>query len=183
MIKIYDRSVIVPYKASLQPSRNKTMARPEVIIGKVKEKNGCWGNMAPFPIQYNNCLWKTSEALFQSLRFIDPNVQEIIRNEKSPMAAKMKAKKFKHLMNVIPMSHQDVQNMKLCLTLKIQQHPSLKNLLYDTGSQLIVEDCSKRQNKSGLFWGAALIQNNWIGTNCLGTLWMDIRKQIIDQLL
>jgi predicted NAD-dependent protein-ADP-ribosyltransferase YbiA (DUF1768 family) len=38
----------------------------------VKEPNGWMGNMAPYPITYNGQVWRTSEALFQSMRFNDP---------------------------------------------------------------------------------------------------------------
>ena len=67
----------------------------DIIIGKVKEEGGCWGNMAPYPVEYNGKRWLTTEALFQAMRFEDEEVREQIRNEKSPMVAKMKAKKNK----------------------------------------------------------------------------------------
>ena len=50
----------------------------------VKEPNGWMGNMAPYPITYNGQVWRTSEALFQSMRFNDPLIKEIIREGKSP---------------------------------------------------------------------------------------------------
>jgi predicted NAD-dependent protein-ADP-ribosyltransferase YbiA (DUF1768 family) len=56
---------------------------------------GWLGNMYASPVRYNGEIWKTSEALFQALRFEDLEIRALIRNEKSPMGAKMKAKKFK----------------------------------------------------------------------------------------
>ena len=123
--------------------------------------------------------WLTTEALFQALRFSDAEIQETIRAEKSPMGAKMKAKKFKAQMVIQPMSPPDVENMRLCLRLKIEQHPQLKADLMATGDQLIVEDCTKRQRGSGLFWGAALVGDQWNGQNWLGRLWMEIRTRLI----
>ena len=133
-----------------------------IIIGKIKEENGCFGNM----------------ALFQAMRFNDPEIKEAIRAEKSPMGAKFCAKKYTEKMFVQPMSEQDLNNMRQCLRLKIDQHPELKKQLIETGKDFIVEDCTKRKRGSGLFWGAALENGEWIGQNWLGKLWMELRMQI-----
>ena len=61
---------------------------------KIKEPNGWMGNMAPYPIKFDGKVWLTSESLFQSMRYDDDSVKEMIRVEKSPMGAKMKAKKI-----------------------------------------------------------------------------------------
>lgn len=150
-----------------------------IIIGKVKDEGGCWGNMAPFPIEFNGEIWLTSEALFQALRFDDEEIKKEIRNEKSPMGAKMKAKKHKANMIVEPMSENDIDNMRLCLKLKLQQHPELKQMLLDSGNTFIVEDCTKRPRGSGLFWGAALVDGEWKGQNQLGKLWMELRASLV----
>ena len=148
-----------------------------IIIRRVKDDGGCWGNMAPFPIEYEGS-WRTSEALFQALRFEDEKVREEIRSEKSPMGAKQKAKSNLSKMSVKPMSEKDIQNMRLVLTLKLEQHPELKKKLLETGDQLIIEDCTKRQHGSGLFWGAALVDGKWVGENWLGKIWMSLRESI-----
>jgi ribA/ribD-fused uncharacterized protein len=150
----------------------------EIIIGKVKEEGGCWGNMAPYPIKLTK-RWLTSEALFQAMRFDDEEIQEEIRNEKSPMGAKMKAKKHKDMMVVEPMSEEDLDNMRVVLNLKLKQHPQLRDKLIQTGDALIVEDCTRRQRGSGLFWGAALGDGKWVGKNWLGKLWMELRAELV----
>jgi predicted NAD-dependent protein-ADP-ribosyltransferase YbiA (DUF1768 family) len=66
-----------------------------ISFSKVALSYGWLGNMSPYPIIYEGKEWRTVEALFQSLRFTDENIIEAIRNEKSPMGAKMKAKYFK----------------------------------------------------------------------------------------
>jgi hypothetical protein len=43
---------------------------------KVAEPYVWLGNMAPYPITYKGIVWPTSEALFQSLRYVDPIVIE-----------------------------------------------------------------------------------------------------------
>ena len=149
-----------------------------IVIGKVRDAHGCFGNMARYPVQYDGKLWPTTEALFQALRFDDEGVRTEIREAKSPMTAKMKAKKYKPRMIIEPMSPDDLDNMRLCLKLKIEQHPQLRELLLQTDEALIVEDCTKRQRGSGLFWGAAFIEGRWVGQNWLGRLWMELRTAL-----
>ena len=49
---------------------------------KVAEPYGWMGNMAPYPIKFDGKVWLTSEALFQSMRYDDVSVKEIIRGGK-----------------------------------------------------------------------------------------------------
>ena len=148
-----------------------------VLIRKVKEQHGWLGNISPFPVEFEGKLYRTTEALFQALRFSDEEVIEAIREEKSPMAAKFVAKRYKKQMVVEPLSDDDVKNMGVCLKLKLEQHPELRDRLLATGDAVIVEDCSKRKRGSGLFWGAALEEGVWEGTKMLGKLWMELRDE------
>ena len=59
---------------------------------KVALPYGWLGNMYSAPILHGGKIWKTSEALFQSMRYDDEEIIEVIRNEKAPISAKMKAK-------------------------------------------------------------------------------------------
>lgn len=145
------------------------------IIHKVKDSNGWMGNMSPYPLEYEGQTWRTAEALFQALRHKNTDVKDVIRSQTSPMAAKLVAKRYDP--DVEPLSSNDVDNMEMVLRLKLEQHPELIQLLIDTGDELIVEDCTKRQRGSGLFWGAALKDGKWEGTNTLGKLWMRLRDE------
>lgn len=150
------------------------------VIGftKVALPYGWLGNMSPFPLTFGGKEWRTSEALFQSLRFKDEAIQELIRAEKSPMGAKFVMKANKEHITTEPHSKKDVMNMKMCLKLKLQQHPHLEQELIDTGDKVIVEDVTARGDKGGnLFWGAMLVDGEWVGENTLGKLWMDLRKE------
>ncbi len=150
-----------------------------VLIRKVKEPYGWLGNMSPHAIEIGDHYFLTSEALFQCLRFDDPEIIEEICSQTSPMAAKMKAKKHKSEMVVEPMSEEDMDNMRLCLRLKLKQNPELLEQLLETGDEPIIEDCSKRRSRSGLFWGMAFKDGEWVGENVLGKLWMELRSQLI----
>ena len=112
------------------------------------------GNMAPYPIKYDGKVWLTSEALFQGMRYDDEDIKEIIRKEKSPMGAKMKAKKYSDQMVVVPMSDLDVEQMKKCVRMKFDQHPKLKKELMKTKGVFIYEDIGNRNGERHKFWGA-----------------------------
>jgi ribA/ribD-fused uncharacterized protein len=144
-----------------------------IAFTKVAAPYGWLGNMSPHPIRWSQGKdWRTAEALFQALRFGDEAIMEKIRAQKSPMTAKMVAKKHRTKMVVQPGSSQDIANMKLILRLKIQQHPSLREALLATGDTVIIEDCTKRRAS---VWGARLVGDSWEGDNLLGKLWMELR--------
>ena len=149
-----------------------------IAIRKVAEPYGWLGNMSPHPVSYQNRTYRTAESLFQCLRFDDLEIQEEISSQASPMAAKMKAKKHRERMLIQPQSDHDVANMRLVIGLKAEQHTQLKHRLTCSNGIFIVEDCSKRPSKSGLFWGAQLVDEKWHGKNMLGKLWMELRQQI-----
>lgn len=146
-----------------------------IAFRKVREPFGWMSNMSPHPIGE----WRTAEALFQAMRFTDPAIREEIRAERSPMGAKMVAKKHAAKMDVVPRSSTDLTLMKAVLLLKIQAHPELKDQLLATGFEEIVEDVTARPNESGLFWGAAKgPDGQWHGTNTLGKMWMELREAL-----
>ena len=153
-----------------------------IAFTKVTLPYGWLGNMAPFPVLYGLLEWRTTEALFQALRFAaDDPVRELIRAEKSPMAAKMLAKKFAAQRIVTPLTQEDVNLMETVLRLKVEQHPHLKQELLATGDAFLVEDVTKRPGGTGSFWGAARVGDEWEGMNVLGELWMDLRQQLRDE--
>lgn len=152
----------------------------EIAFTKVKLPYGWLGNMSAFPVSYEGNTYLTTEALFQALRFTKkPEIQELIRLEKSPMSAKMVAKgRTEHMDEGILYSEKDIDNMRLCLALKLDQHPKLKEELLETKDALLIEDCSKRPHGSGLFWGAEKTESGWNGKNILGVLWMEARTKL-----
>jgi hypothetical protein len=151
---------------------------------KVAEPYGWMGNMAPYPIQYAGKTWRTSEALFQSLRYADPLIIEQIRQQKSPMGAKLVAKSSVNIVHRVidAMSPQDVLNMEMCVLLKFQQHPDLAKLLKATDPHHIYEDATGRKKVNDLFWGAHRDLNNpdflIQGQNTMGEILMRVRAII-----
>ena len=154
---------------------------PPIYIRKVNCPHSGWlSNMSPYKIVVDDIFWNTAESYFQSLRFApDDNVRERIRMQKSPMAAKIVANENASRMVVVPMSEDDVENMRITLRLKFRcnQIPLQDNLLR-TGDRTIIEDCSARRTESGAFWGASELPNGLLyGQNRLGKLLMELRSE------
>jgi hypothetical protein len=86
---------------------------------------------------------------------------------------------------------EDILNMARILRAKVRQHLGLARQLALTGTEYIIEDCSKlRPSESALFWGATpdagsgapsftVDGQTWNGTNMLGKLWMALREDIL----
>ena len=157
----------------------------QLIIRKVAEPGGWLSNMSPHPVEFEGLKWWHAEALFQALRFAPDDVEarQAVREPKSPMAAKMIAKRYKARQVVMPLSDEDVANMKLCIRLKLESHGDLAGRLQASGDALLVEDCSSRGRRANnLFWGAVRMPDPaaglgyvWEGQNMLGRLWMEER--------
>ena len=159
----------------------KTPHQAACIIRRVTEEFGAFSNMSRHPVTHEGVVWPRAEHLFQALRFApDHDARERIRAQKNPMAAKWLAKTLLSEAIVVPRSPGDLDNMRLVLRLKCDQHAPVRCLLESTKGRLIVEDCTARPNESGLFWGAAWevngsVQGQWRGLNWLGRLWTELR--------
>jgi len=151
-----------------------------VTIRKVREPYGILGNMSRHPVMFDGVEWRTTEALFQAMRFAnDDPVREEIRAEKSPMSAKFKAKGNADRMVVEQLGEQDLANMRVCILLKYETHEDVRECVASTVGKRIIEDCTNRQRGTGLFWGAALRDGEWVGDNWLGVLWMELRDKVV----
>jgi predicted NAD-dependent protein-ADP-ribosyltransferase YbiA (DUF1768 family) len=168
------------------------MDMEEITFTRVREPFGWLGNMSPHPVTYNGKGWRTTEALFQALRFKDEEIQEAIRNETDPMRSVSRAREItKELMKrggiekrvVTPQSEEDIQNMELCVRLKIEQYPELREALILTVKTPIYIDVSsslKGGLQRSLFWGAKRMEDgSWEGENILGKIWMNVREEMI----
>lgn len=152
-----------------------------VTFTKVSLPFGWLGNMAPYPITHEGEEWRSTEHLFQALRFDDTVIRKEIQSAKSPFGAKLVAKKYADKMTVQPMSVKDLRNMDFVVRLKVKQHPELQEMLLATGDETIIEDVTSRPSGGRhLFWGMALREGVWVGDNYLGKLWMRIRKELRD---
>lgn len=157
-------------------------SKDDIVFTKVAGSYGWLSNMSAYPVEFNGKKWLINEALFQAMRFDDDEVIELIRNEKSPMSAKMKAKKYRAKRIVEPMSDKDLENMRVCIKLKLEQHPTIRSRLLGTFDKYIVEDIGERCKENDFFWGSQKNDGEWIGSNMLGLIWMEFRKECRNKL-
>lgn len=154
----------------------------EIRFTKSSAPFGWMGNMSRYTIVYEEQEWQSTETLFQALRFPeDSPIREEIRLAKNGYEAKQVAKANRTKMSVIPTSEEDLDNMRLCIALKIEQHNELRDILIDSGNIPIYEDVTKRgEGGSNTIWGAIKQEDgSWKGDNVMGELWMELRDKLI----
>lgn len=154
----------------------------EIAFTKANLPYGWLGNMtSKYPVYYDNHMWSSTENLFQALRFEkDSEIFIQILNEKNPFKAKLIAKSNREHMIIVPLSDIDIDNMRICLELKINQYPELKEILLNSKGLMIYEDVTSRgSGNSNLLWGAMKLSDGlWKGENILGKLWMELRDKL-----
>lgn len=146
-----------------------------IVFNKTREQWGELSNMAAgFPLVVAGLEWLTSEALYQACRFPRlPDVQELLRVQKSPMAAKMKSKP--HRSHTRPdWDAARLKVMRWVLRVKLAQNlDSFGAVLARTGQRPIVERSHKDR-----YWGAVLDECGILrGQNALGRLLMELREE------
>lgn len=152
-----------------------------IAFTKVKLPYGWLGNMSPYSVTIDAVKWPTAEHAFQAMRFSsDSPIRELILKEKNPFAAKLIAKKYAGDMNIVPVSLADWENMEQIVRNKLEQHPELEQQLRETYPKIIYEDCTARGARgNNLFWGAMLKDGQWIGKNILGSIWIQLREELL----
>lgn len=151
-----------------------------VVFKKTTEEFGGLSNMASgYPVVVNGTHIRTSEALYQAMRFPDfPDIQLEIIAQKSPMTAKMISKKYREKTRK-DWDKVRIPIMKWCLRVKLTQNIDIfGKLLISTDNKSIVEESNKDE-----FWGAKPSNNNILkGINTLGRLLMELRQLHKDYL-
>ena len=145
-----------------------------ISFKKTNEEFGGLSNMASgFPLKINNIDIKTSEALYQSMRFPDyPDIQKEIIYQKSPMTAKMISKKYRKIYTREDWNKKRISIMRWCLQVKLVQNmDKFGLLLIETKDKNIVEISRKDD-----FWGTIQKEEFLIGVNALGRLLMELRE-------
>jgi type I restriction enzyme, S subunit len=147
------------------------------VFSKTREQWGALSNMAAgFPLVVVGEEWLTAEALYQACRFPDlPDVQKLILEERSPMAAKMKSKPHR----ASTRGDWEVVRTKIMrwvLRVKLAQHyRRFSAVLLETGDLPIVE-----RSRKDRFWGAVEDADGVLrGANALGRLLMELRAELL----
>lgn len=146
-----------------------------ITFRSTKGEFGALSNMAPnFPIYINQTELKTSEALYQALRFPNhPEVQHQIILYKSPISAKKYGRQYTDLTRA-DWNQVRFKIMKFCIELKLfQNFDRFSEVLLSTGDYPIVEYSDKDK-----VWGATFQNGYYVGTNALGRYLMELREKV-----
>lgn len=137
---------------------------------RLSDDNGCFSNVAAYPIQLDGKLWPTSEHYFQAQKFLDPGHQEQIRKANSPMiAARMGRNRKKKLRR--DWESVKVEVMRKAVPAKFTQHAELRTILISTGDAKIVEHAERDS-----YWGDG---GDGSGQNVLGRILMEVRWELL----
>lgn len=143
-----------------------------VIIHKVSEPWGIFGNFAHTPIVIDEVMFKTSEQLFQLMKFKDKEPVLAVYNANNP---KMTAKHWEKTHRRSDWGQMVVDAMKFCLTKKFEQSEDFRAELERSRGKLIVEDQTSFTKKTPDTWGVKQQGDNFVGPNLLGRLLMELR--------
>ena len=147
-----------------------------VVFQKTREQWGELSNMAAgFPLVVGGEEWLTSEALYQACRFPDlPDVQRLILEQASPMAAKMRSKPHRGKTRPDWDSARTLF-MRWVLRVKLaQNYIKFSTILAETADLPIVERSHRDR-----FWGSVLDHDGLLkGANVLGRLLMELRVEM-----
>ena len=143
-----------------------------IAVRKVKEPWGILGNFAPTPIIINKVSFKSSEQLFQLMKFKD---EEPVKAVYAAVNPKMTAKHWEKTHRREDWGRIIVDAMKFCLVQKYEQSEEFRKELERSKGKFIVEDQTSFPKKTPDTWGVKQQGNNFVGPNLLGRLLMELR--------
>ena len=166
---------IAPFIQEFYPQYYSIEAYPVadcVAIRKVKEPWGILGNFASIPIIIYKVSFKTSEQLFQLMKFKDAEPVLAVYQANNP---KMTAKHWEKTHRRKDWGQMIVDAMKFCLTQKYEQSEAFRQELERSKGKYIVEDQTSFPKKTPDTWGVKQQGDNFVGPNLLGRLLMELR--------
>ena len=132
-----------------------------------------WGEFSNFSqhsIYLNGKIWPTVEHFYQAQKYLGTEIENDIRQARTPIHAKQIA--HEHSRFTVHIDWQRIKEsvMMTGLKAKFTQHPNLTKLLCNTHSRRIVE-----HSRNDSYWGDGL---DGKGKNRLGELLMLLRNEL-----
>lgn len=144
-----------------------------VRIHKVNEEWGVFSNFAHTPIPIGTLTFKSSEQLFQLMKFRDEEPVKAVWAANNP---KMTAKKWEKTHRRDDWGKIIIDVMKYCLQQKYDNSITFRGELERSQGKYIVEDQTTFPKKQPDAWGAKLQDDTFVGPNILGRLLMELRE-------
>ena len=156
-----------------------------VFFHKKTDEHWILSNMSSCPLEVEGIPFKSSEHLFQTLKFATPESITAVYQSNTP---KMTAK---HYQKLDGHRREDwgqilVDVMKLCLQQKYEQCPEFKEELERTKGYNIVELQDAKNDKESSranAWGVKTKGQNYEGANLMGRLLMELRDGVMEYKL
>ena len=151
-----------------------------VTIHKVDEDWGIFCNFASTPIEIDGVTFKSSEHLFQMMKFTDAEVigrinDNTTRSGKKCYQIKKTVKSYEKDYRRSDWPQMVIDAMKFCLTMKYEQSEAFRAKLEESKGFFIVEDQTTMPKKKPDAWGVKPDGDNFVGPNLLGRLLMELR--------
>ena len=146
-------------------------------FSKIDGEWGVFSNFAHTPLVVDGVPFDTSERLFQTMKFVDPDARREVYGRKGN--PKMTAKRWQKAGALRPdWPEHVVDAMKYCLMEKYRQSEAFRTELTRSGDRFIVEDQTTFPRKTADTWGAKRSPDgvSYVGPNLLGRLLMELRE-------
>ena len=152
-----------------------------VFFHKKTDEHWILSNMASCPLEVEGILFKSSEHLFQTLKFATPkSITAVYQSNNAKMTAKHYQKLGGHRREDWEQILVDV--MKFCLQQKYEQCPEFREELDSTQGYNIVELQDRKSDKASSranAWGVKSKGQNYEGANLMGRLLMELRDGML----
>lgn len=151
-----------------------------IRIHKVSEQWGIFCNFAKTPLTVKGYTFKSSEQLFQLMKFTDVEVVRnilagITRGGKKCHEVKKTVKSYEKEYRRDDWGCMIIDAMKFCLQTKYDQCEEFRIKLIESSGYNIVEDQSSFTKSNPDAWGVKLKDGKFVGPNLLGRLLMELR--------
>lgn len=129
-----------------------------------------FSNLAPYPIELDGEIWKSTEHYYQFKKFerTDPDYAQKIKNAETGKDAKILSVRNKNYPKNWEENNVDI--LKTAVRKKFESYKQLENLLLSTGNEKLIE-----ANPKDYFWGEGA---DGTGKNMMGQILMEIRENL-----
>lgn len=151
-----------------------------VCIRKVSDEWGIFSNFASTPLVVGGEEFKSSEELFQLMKFKDGEIlnrirRNITREGKVCYQIKKTVKSYEKEHRRDDWGTMVIDAMKFCLQTKYEQSEEFRRKLESTRGLYIVEDQTSLPKRNPDAWGVKPCGTGFSGPNLLGRLLMELR--------
>lgn len=124
-------------------------------------------------VEYKGVLYPTAEHAYHCQRYVDPKIQDEIRNARSPFKAWEVSQKYKP-QQLPDFNEYKIEVMRDICREKLKQHEDVRNALIETGNKLIVKHITTGPKADGV-WDDG---EDGQGRNEAGKSWMLLREEL-----